>query len=188
MTSLTMRGRYLMREYWSDSVLQTRLTAEERELLIALWMLADDEGWMPRNVTEIAGAAFQFEDRGPREAKVRSGLRRLTDIGKVSSLRCGCLFVPAVVKYPRAGKKSDEHARAHREHSKPIKPVQTHSDGFEVSDSKHQTDLNASPVPSLPDPSSARAPARDGSQSDGAGGIEAVRAVIERIPAPAGRR
>jgi len=33
MPALTMRGRYLMREYWSDSDLFRRLTAEERERL-----------------------------------------------------------------------------------------------------------------------------------------------------------
>ena len=50
MPALTMRGRYLMREYWSDSDLFLRLSAEERELYVGLWMLADDDGWLPRDV------------------------------------------------------------------------------------------------------------------------------------------
>ena len=41
MPALTMRGRYLMREYWSDSDLFLRLSADEREFYIGLWMLAD---------------------------------------------------------------------------------------------------------------------------------------------------
>ena len=58
MPALTMRGRYLMREYWSDSDLFLRLTAEEREFYIGLWMLADDEGWLPRNVPEIGSRTY----------------------------------------------------------------------------------------------------------------------------------
>jgi len=137
MPPLTMRGRYLMREYWSDSDLFLRLDAAQRELYIGLWMLADDEGWMPRDVPAIAAALFRYEDRAPREAGVRLGLARLGDLGKVKSHRCGCLFLPAVGRYPRAGKKSVEHLMAHRFHSKPTNGI--------------QTDLKPSPVPSRPD-------------------------------------
>jgi hypothetical protein len=158
MPALTLRGRYLMREYWSDSDLFLRLDAAQREFYVGLWMLADDEGWMPRDVPGIAGALFRFEDREPREAKVRSGLRRLADMGKVKSHRCGCLFLPAVARYPRAGKKSIEHGLTHWTH-------QTHSNGLADSGSEAksiQTDLNPSPVPSLPVPTRPSAPAREG--------------------------
>jgi hypothetical protein len=150
MPALTMRGRYLMREYWSDSDLFLKLKADERELYQGLWMLADDTGWMPRDIPGIAAALYRFEDRGPREAKVRSGLSRLATLGKVKSLRCGCLFLQSVVKYPRAGKKTDEHARNHQSHSKGFKSLrQSDSNGFEPT----KSDLNPSPVQSLPDPS-----------------------------------
>ena len=164
MPALTMRGRYLMREYWADSELHTKLTAEQRELYIALWMLADDGGWLPRNVVEIAAAVYQFEDRGPREAKVRLGLSRLADIGKVKSLRCGHLFVPAVLRYPRAGRKCDDHERAHAQCPPRIQKdlvfgvpnTNPHLNG----DEQIQTDLNSSPVLTrpipIPDPSRAR--------------------------------
>lgn len=138
MPALTMRGRYLMREYWSDSDLFLRLDADERELYIGLWMLADDEGWMPRDIPAISAAMFRYEDRAPRERRVTEGLARLRDLGKIVSHRC-CLHLPAVERYPRAGKKSSEHAIEHRMHSKRTKRI--------------QTDLNPSPVPSLPDPS-----------------------------------
>jgi len=143
--ALTMRGRYLMREYWADADLFLRLSAEERELYVGLWMLADDSGWLPRDVPGIAGALLRYEDRGPREAKIRLALRRLGAMGKVSSLRCGCLHLPAVTKYPRAGKKSTEHYQNHLQH-------QTGSNGFEGIQIQHsnpdKSDLNASPVPS----------------------------------------
>jgi len=140
--ALTMRGRYLMREYWSDSDLFLKLSAEEREFYVGLWTLADDEGWMPRDIPEIAGHLLRFEDRGPREEKTRLVLRRLTDIGKLRSLRCGCIYLAAVAKYPRAGKRSSEHAQAHRAHSNGFEPVRT---DLNTGSTGNQTDLNASP-------------------------------------------
>jgi hypothetical protein len=133
-----MRGRYLMREYWSDSDLFLRLDAREREVYVGLWMLADDEGWLPRDIPAIAQHIYHYEDRAFREAFVRKALDRLGRLGKVESHRC-CLYLPSVVKYPRAGKKSTEHAQEHRTHSAPIKPI--------------RTDSNPSPVPSRRTPS-----------------------------------
>jgi len=138
MPALTMRGRYIMREYWSDSDLFLRLNAAERELYVGLWMLADDEGWLPRDIPAIAASLFRYEDRKPREEFVRKGLEKLRELGKVESFRC-CLHLPAVERYPRAGKKSIDHSFTHKKHSKPTNDI--------------QTDLNPSPVPSLPVPS-----------------------------------
>lgn len=143
-----MRGRYLMREYWTDSDLFLHLTADERELYVGLWMLADDEGWMPRDVPAIAKALGGFEDREPREARVRATLEHLRELKKVLSHRC-CLFIPAVARYPRPGKRTDEHLREHKNHSKAFKPI--------------QTDLNTTlpdptvPVPTHPDVAGGRA-------------------------------
>lgn len=153
MPPLELRGRYLMREYWGDADLHRRLSADQRELLVGLWMLADDEGFLPRDIGEISAALYRFEDIAPRERRVRAGLDRLRELAKVQSHRCGCLFVPAVVRYPRAGKKSTEHWAVHQKHSNRFgvlssKP-QTDLNRFEPI----QTDLNPSPVPSLPDPS-----------------------------------
>lgn len=139
MPALTMRGRYLMREYWSDSDLFLRLDAAKRELYVGLWMLADDEGWLPRDVPAIAAALYRYEDRAPRESTVRAGLDRLRELGKLESLRCGCLHLPAVERYPRAGKKSNEHALTHRFHSNNSNPNKQHS--------------NPSPVPTRRNPS-----------------------------------
>jgi hypothetical protein len=156
MPALVMRGRYLMREYWSDSDLFTKLTADEREFYQGLWMLADDDGWLPRDIVGIGGAIFQYLDRKPREALVTERLATLARMGKVRSLRC-CLFLPTVPRYPRAGKKTTVHHDAHRTHSnrsgQKTKPIQTDLKGI-------QTDLNPSPVPSssLPDVAPARPP------------------------------
>lgn len=138
MPALTMRGRYLMREYWADSDLFLRLDAREREVYVGLWMLADDEGWLPRDVPAIAQHIYHYEDRSKREPFIRKALDHLRELGKVQSFRC-CIHLPAVERYPRAGKKTTEHAQEHRRHSNGPKPI--------------RTDTNPSPVPSRPDPS-----------------------------------
>lgn len=143
MPALTMRGRYLMREYWEDSDLFLRLTAEERELYVGLWMLADDAGWLPRDVPAIAASLYRYMDRTPREAHVTTILGRLRELGKVVSHRC-CLHVPSVERWPRSGRKTFEHRDEH---------IQRHSN-------RSKGGSNPSPVPSSPVPSQppARAP------------------------------
>ena len=155
MPSLTMRGRYLMREYWTDSDLFTKLDAETREFYVGLWMLADDDGWLPRDVPGIGAAVYQYLDRAPRERLVAEKLLRLQRMGKVRSFRC-CLFLPSVSHYPRAGKKSTTHHGDHQSHSNRSGVREGHSsNGFKGI----QRDLNPSPVPSssLPDVAPARA-------------------------------
>lgn len=149
MPALIMRGRYLMREYWSDSDLFLRLTSEQREVYVGLWTLADDDGWMPRDVPAIAAALFRYEDRAPREARVRDALDRLRAIGKLVSHRCGCLWLPSVSKYPRAGKKNTDHHVEHRTHSNRVKPIRA--------DTKPLPDPTGTD-PSLPDVAGASAP------------------------------
>lgn len=133
-----------MREFWEDSDLHLRLTAEERELYVGLWMLADDAGWLPRDVEGIGAALFRFVDRDPRSKRVRSGLERLRDLGKVQTFRC-CIHLPAVEKYPRAGKKSRDHEIEHRFHAQPNRPRSKRPNDI-------QSDSKPSPVPSLPVP------------------------------------
>ena len=118
-----MRGRYLMREYWEDSDLWLRLSAEEREFYIGLWMLADDAGWLPRDVAGIAAALYRYENRHERETTTAERLTKLRELGKIESLRC-CVFVPAVPRYPRPGNKSQTHLAEHQRHSAKNKRVQ----------------------------------------------------------------
>jgi hypothetical protein len=154
-----MRGRYLMREYWSDSDLFLRLSADEREVYMGLWMLADDSGWLPRDVPAIAAALRQYQDRAPRETATKAALERLRDLGKVISYRC-CLHLPAVERYPRAGKKQHEHRDEHERHRAGSNANRSGSNRSKAI----QTDLNPSPVPSLPLPSK---PVVAGERADG---------------------
>lgn len=142
-----------MREYWSDSDLFLRLSADEREVYQGLWMLADDQGWLPRDIPAIAAAIYHYVDRAQREEWVRTVLDRLRDLSKVESFRC-CLFIAAVPRYPRPGRKSDEHMKEHQTHSKGDKGKQSLPD-------------RTSPVPSNPNVAGARASEPRGPQSLG---------------------
>lgn len=143
MPPLEMRGRYIQREFWGDTDLHTKATAEVREFYIGLWMLADDKGWMPRDIVGIGAALYRFEGPEEREVHVRANLERLQGLGKVRSHRCKCLFLPAVARYPRAGKPSDVHLKEH----------QKHSGSASKEPRRIQPDLNPSPNPSYSDPS-----------------------------------
>ena len=149
MPALTMRGRYLMREYWEDSTLFLRLSADERELYQGLWMLCDDEGWMPRDVPAIGAALYRFQNTHERETTVVERLAKLRDLGKIESHRC-CIYVPAVPRYPRPGNKSRLHLNEHQKHSAKSKRVQKGSNP-------------TLPDPTRPDPTPREdAPARGG--------------------------
>jgi len=138
-----------MREYWSDSDLFLRLDAREREVYVGLWMLADDAGWMPRDIPAIAAAIYRYEDRAPRESYISEALNRLRDLGKIEGFRC-CIHLPAVERYPRSGRKTFEHRDEHLErHSKRLGDIQTET---------NPSPVPSSPVPSLPDVAGARPP------------------------------
>lgn len=119
MPALTMRGRYLMREYWSDSALFLSLDSSQRELYIGLWMLADDAGWLTRDVPAIAAALYRYEDVAPRVERVLAGIVVLRKLGKIVVPPCRrCLFLDSVAKYPRAGNKAFTHLEEHQSHVK----------------------------------------------------------------------
>lgn len=134
-----------MREYWGDSTLFLRLDAAEREIYVGLWSIADDEGWLPRDVPAIAALLYRFEIPSEREARVSKVLGRLRELGKLVSHRC-CIELPTVRRYPRSGKKSTDHRDDHRKHSSPVKAI--------------RTDTNPSPDLTLPVPDPSRRPAR----------------------------
>lgn len=152
MPALSMRGRYLMREYFADSDLFRKLDATEREVMVGLWMLADDAGFLPRDIPAIAAAIYRYDAPEARESRIRAAIDRLKAIGKAESLRC-CLRMPSVEAYPRAGTKSYEHRDQHRKHVSNVKRpnasrVESSPDGGETTPSPDPT----LPVPSPTDP------------------------------------
>lgn len=157
MPPLEMRGRYIQREWFSDTDLQTKVSADVREFYFGLAMLADDEGWMPRDVVGIGAAIYRFRAIEEREATVRANLEVLGGLGKVRSLRCKCLFLPTVARMGRAGNKNTAHSKHH----------QTHLGTGPKKSSHVQPGLDPSPVRTSPDLTNASASAPGGASRRG---------------------
>lgn len=170
MPALAMRGRYLMREYFADSDIFRKLTEREREIMVGLWMLADDEGWLPRDIPAISAAIYRYVDPSTREGWVKEALERLAKVGKAEKHRC-CVRMTSVSNYPRAGTKSYEHRDEHKRH----KPSQRES-------SQTGTESSPSPVPTLPNPS---VPVVAGARAPGGRGGPVTK-FRELVPPPAG--
>jgi hypothetical protein len=125
MPTREMRGRYLLREFWSDVELQTALDAEERWFLVGLWMLADDGGWLEWNPVYIGQQLYQYEDRAKREQDAAEHLETILALGKAKRYSCGHVFLPAAAVYKRPGRSSEasfEVERAHLSEAKRKRP------------------------------------------------------------------
>jgi len=158
MPPLEMRGRYIQREWFSDTDLQTRLSADVREFYFGLAMLADDEGWMPRDVVGIGAAIYRFRAIPEREALVRANLEVLVGLGKVRSHRCKCLFLPTVARMGRAGNKNRVHLLIHQTH---LNGSSSQGQKSPKGSSDVQPGLDPSPVRTSPDLTVAGAGARE---------------------------
>lgn len=134
-----------MREYWADSDLHLRLTAEEREIYVGLWMLSDDAGWLPGDIEAIGAAILMYVDRAPRLLLINGTLATLAHLGKVEAFQCGCLHLRVIEHYPRPGRKNVEHRERHAKHGDA--PAQD-SKAFE----SNRNLTNPLPVPTLPYP------------------------------------
>ena len=77
MPALTMRGRYIMREYWSDSDLFLRLSADERELYVGLWMLADDAGYVAWDLHRVGAELYPYRSPAWRAKRLGAWLEAL---------------------------------------------------------------------------------------------------------------
>lgn len=151
MPPLEMRGRYIQREWFSDTELQTKLSADVREFYFGLAMLADDEGWLPRDVVGIGASIYRFRGTDERNRLVRANLEVLTGLGKVRSHRCKCLFLPTVARMGRAGNKNRVHLLIHRSHlAMSSSNGQNVQPGLDMS-SDVQPGLDTQPVLTLPD-------------------------------------
>lgn len=115
-----MRIRQIKPDYWLDKTLQRRLTAEQREVYVGLWMLADDAGWLVWDVETIAAQLRPYDAPARRERLVTSAAERLRTIDPQDPhllvLDCGHARVPKLVRHQRFGGRPvftvrDAHAR-----------------------------------------------------------------------------
>ncbi len=115
-----MRIRQIKPEWWLDKQLRRGTTAEQREVYVGLWMIADDDGWLTWDVERIAAELFPFDSPARRERLVRVAAERLQaldpDDPHLVLLDCGHARVPKLVRHQRFGGRPvytvrDAHAR-----------------------------------------------------------------------------
>jgi len=108
-----MRVRMIRPSYWTDTDLHTRLSADVREFYIGLWMLADDAGYLPWDVTRIGAELYPFRSQGWRIKKLPAMLEALGD-EHACLLPCNRhVVIPNLPRYQSPPKPSFQHQREH---------------------------------------------------------------------------
>lgn len=81
--------------YYTDSVTGV-LSDSTRFFYLSLWGIADDAGWLTRNIPEIGAAVWMFHPRAGRERKTAARLAELVALGRVIEHPCGHLEIPTM--------------------------------------------------------------------------------------------
>jgi hypothetical protein len=98
--------------YWTDTDLQTRLTAEVREFYVGLWMEADDAGYVAWDVDRIGADLYPFRALAWRRKRIPEWIQELASHVRV--LDCGKhAVIPNLTKYQSCPKPSYQNQRSH---------------------------------------------------------------------------
>jgi hypothetical protein len=98
--------------YWTDADLHTRLTAEQREFYIGLWMLADDAGIVDFDVDRIGAELYPYRPHRWRTSHIPRWIECLG--GHVQIMDCGRhLIIPSLKKHQSPPRPSYPNQRAH---------------------------------------------------------------------------
>lgn len=99
--------------YWTDSDLHTRLTAEQREFYIGLWMLADDEGYVSWDPARVGAELYPYRSPAWRDKRLAAWLAEL-GVEHAQLLSCGRhVVIPNLPRYQRPPKPSAQIKREH---------------------------------------------------------------------------
>lgn len=83
-----MRIRQVRREFWTDRRIAL-LPKSTRLFYIGLWAVADDAGYLPWDIPQIAGELFPFDSMKRRERECEADAGRLVAEARVVVLECG---------------------------------------------------------------------------------------------------
>jgi len=107
-----MRVRMIRPAYWTDADLHTRLTAEQREFYIGLWMLSDDAGYVEWDPVRIGADLYPYRGLAWRTRRITEWVGVLRE--HVVMLPCGKhLVVPNLEKHQNVPRPSYPNKRAH---------------------------------------------------------------------------
>jgi len=98
--------------YWTDADLHTRLTAEQREFYIGLWMLADDAGYVAWDPERVGAELYPYRSPTWRARRLPAWLDLLGQHARL--LDCGThVVIPNLPKHNHVPKPSYQNQRAH---------------------------------------------------------------------------
>lgn len=98
--------------YWTNANLHTRLTADQREFYIGLWMLSDDAGIVDYDVDRIGAELYPYRSHGWRTKHVPAFVEALGE--HVAIMECGRhLVIPSLSKHQSPPKPSFPNKKAH---------------------------------------------------------------------------
>ena len=123
-----MRVRMIRPSYWTDADLHMRLTADVREFYIGLWMLSDDAGYLPWDVTRVGAELYPFRGYAWWVDQLPTMLETLGE-GHARLLACGRhVLLHNLPRHQSPPKPSYQNQRAHDACRFPVAPSGTSGD------------------------------------------------------------
>ena len=118
-----MRIRQIRPEFFTDPV-TGHLEPAVQVAYIALWCVADDDGWIDWDVPQIGAVVYPYKSVRHREALIVKAGAALVAVGRLRVLDCGCARIPTLPTHQRiGGNKSFTAREKHEKHE-----VQTRMD------------------------------------------------------------
>lgn len=108
-----MRVRMIRPAYWTDADLHTRLTADQREFYVGLWMLADDAGYVAWDRDRVGAELYPYRSPAWRAKRLDGWLAALGE-EHARLLDCGIhVVIPNLPRYQSPPKPSKQNQTAH---------------------------------------------------------------------------
>jgi hypothetical protein len=118
-----MRIRQIRPEFFTDPV-TGHLEPAVQVAYIALWCVADDDGWIDWDVPQIGAVVYPYKSVRHREALIVKAGAALVAVGRLRVLDCGCARIPTLSAHQKiGGNKSFTARERHEKHE-----VQTRMD------------------------------------------------------------
>ena len=109
-----MRIRQIRPEFFTDPV-TGHLEPAVQVAYIALWCVADDDGWIDWDVPQIGALVYPYKSVRAREALiVRAGVA-LVAVGRLRVMDCGCARIPTLATHQKIGGNKSFTARERHE-------------------------------------------------------------------------
>lgn len=112
-----MRIRQIKPEFYRDREMAA-LTADQREFYIALWMEADDAGWLRWDVVQIGADVYPFRGAATRERQCARWGDLLDGMGKLQRYSCGHAYLPTFTRHQRLSGTTKQVKTVETEHAR----------------------------------------------------------------------